>query len=94
MDIFITSRLSNGNGLFPIEIHLGDFSLRILKPGLVSAREKTLKYEKITSIEVISPFIGFSKIIFSAYGLDNLIVEGFERTEAEEIRRIVEIKMR
>ena len=94
MDIFIANRLSNGNGLFPVEIHLGDFSMRILKPGLVGAKEKTLKYDKITSIEVISPFIGFSKLIFSAYGLDNLIVEGFERYDAEEIRRIVELRMR
>ena len=94
MSIFITSRLSNGNGLFPAELHLDDYTMRLVKPGLIRASEKTFKYKKITSIEVISPFIGFSKIIFSMYGLDKLIVEGFERSVAEEIRQIVEQKMR
>ena len=94
MDIFIASRLSNGNGLFPVELHLDDYSMRLVKPGLTRASEKTIKYKNITSIEVMSPFIGFSKIIFSMYGLDKLIVEGFERTDAEEIRTLVEIKMR
>lgn len=94
MEIFIASRLSNGNGLFPTEIHLDSHSLRIIKPGLIAAREKTIKYDKISSIEIISPFIGFSKLIFSCYGLDNIIVEGFERADAEECRYIVEQRMR
>lgn len=94
MMIFTASRLSNGNGLFPVEIRVDDFSLTVVKPGLISAYQKTIKYDKISSIEIISPFIGFSKIIFSCYGLDSILVEGFERNDAEECKYLVEQKMR
>jgi hypothetical protein len=94
MQIFTASRLSNGNGLFPVEIRIDDYSLQVVKPGLVKANVKVFKYDKITSLEVISPFIGFSKIVISAYGLDKIIVEGFERADAEEAVRIIETKMR
>jgi hypothetical protein len=94
MQIFTASRLSNGNGLFPVELRIDDYSLQVVKPGLIKANVKVFKYNKITSLEVISPFIGFSKIVISAYNFDKIIVEGFERAEAEEAVRIIETKMR
>jgi hypothetical protein len=94
MEIFIASRLSNGNALFPVEVHIDDYSVMIKKPGLISGRSKPLMYKKISSVEVISPFIGFSKIKFNTIGFDSMLVEGFERAEAEEIQRLVEIKLR
>ena len=94
MKIFIASRLSNGNGLFPVEIHLNDYSVNIIKPGLISGMEKDMPYNKITSTKIVSPIFGFTKIIFSCIGMDEIIVEGFERRYAEEIKKIVEIRRR
>ena len=93
MKIFAASRLSNGNGLFPTEVSIDENSLQIVKPGLIKANVKIFRYDKLTSVEVSSPFIGFSKIIISAYNLDKIVVEGFERSEAEEIARLIEMKM-
>ena len=70
--IFIASRLSNGNGLFPTEIRIETNVVTIVKPGLISCREKSIKYNKLTSVEIVSPLIGFSKIIISAYQLDDI----------------------
>ena len=94
MEVFIASRLSNGNGLFPTEIHLNDFSVNIVKPGLIASEEKDMPYNKITSTKIISPIFGFTKIVFSCIGLDEIMVEGFERRYAEEIKRLVEIRRR
>lgn len=94
MEIFAANRLSNGNFLFPVQIHIDEYSVRIVKPGLIASYEKTLQYKKVSSIELQTPILGFTKIIISAYGLDNILVEGFERAEAEEIRRLIEQKMR
>ena len=87
--IFIASRLSNGNGLFPTEIRIETDVVTIVKPGLISCREKSIKYNKLTSVEIVSPLIGFSKIIISAYQLDNIIIEGFERRDAEEAKYLI-----
>lgn len=89
MKIFVANRLSNGNLLFPTEIYLEDDAITIVKPGLISARDKTIKYNKLTSIETHTPVLGFSKIILTAYGLDTIIAEGFERRDADEIKNIV-----
>ena len=89
MDIFLANRLSDGNFLFPMEIRVEDDVVKIVKPGLISSREKSIKYNKLTSVEVYSPVIGFSKIIISAYNLDQLIINGFERRDAEEAVRLI-----
>ena len=85
MSIFIASRLSNGNGLFPTEVHVDEHNIKVIKPGLLSSRRKSFDYKNITSVEVMSPILGFSKVIISAFGLDKIIIEGFERRDAELI---------
>jgi hypothetical protein len=66
----------------------------VKKPGLISAREKTFYYKNISSIELYTPILGFTKIKINSLGLDSMLVEGFERAEAEEIRRLVDINRR
>ena len=89
MEVFTANRLSNGNFLFPTEIRIDDHNVTFVKPGLITAREKSIKYSKITSVDVISPLLGFSKVVVSAYGLDQVVAEGFERRDAEEIKNII-----
>ena len=94
MEIFIASRLSNGNGLFPVEIHLNTNNVTIKHPGLISAMEKSIPYSKITSVKIVSPIFGFSKVVITAYGLDTLLLEGFERRYADEIKRLIDIELK
>ncbi len=86
ISIFIANRLSNGNFLFPAEVHIDEHFVTIVKPGPVTNREKSFDYKNITSVEVITPFFGFSKVIISAFGLDKVLIEGFERRDAELIK--------
>jgi hypothetical protein len=94
MIIFTANRLSNGNGLFPIEIHIDDYSVTIKKPGLIAATEKTMMYRNISSVVLNTPIFGFTKIKINTIGLDSMLVEGFERFHAEEIKRLIEQKLR
>lgn len=89
MNIFVANRLSNGNLLFPSEVRIDDHYVTLVKPGLVTNREKSLEFKQITSVEVISPFFGFSKIYITAFGLDNILIEGFERRDAELIKYLI-----
>jgi hypothetical protein len=94
MNIFIANRLSNGNGLFPVEIHIDDYSVTIKKPGLIAATEKTMNYRNISSVELNSPIFGFTKIKINTIGIDSMMIEGFERYHAEEAKRLIEQKIR
>ena len=94
MTIFTANRLSNGNGLFPVEIHIDDYSVTIKKPGLIAATEKTMNYRNISSVELNTPIFGFTKIKINTIGMDSMMIEGFERHNAEEIRRLIEQKIR
>ena len=94
MIIFTANRLSNGNGLFPVEVHIDDYSVTIKKPGLIAATEKTMNYRNISSVELNTPIFGFTKIKFNTIAMDSMMIEGFERFHAEEIRRLIEQKIR
>ncbi len=89
MEIFFANRLSNGNLLFPSEIRIDEHFVTIVKPGLISSREKSIEIKKITSVDIVSPLIGFSKIIISAYSLDTVVTEGFERIDIEIVRDLI-----
>jgi len=90
MEFFIATRFSNGNFFFPTEIRIDDNTITIVKPGLISAMEKTMPLNKISSVKVYSPIFGFSKIEVSAYGLDRFILDGFLRRDAEEVKRLLD----
>jgi hypothetical protein len=89
MKLFVANRLSNGNGIFPLEIIIEDIGVTVKKPGLIRAFEKTISYDIISSVELHTPIFGFTKIKINTIGLDSVLAEGFERYEAEEIKRLI-----
>ena len=90
---FIANRLSIGNTLFPTEITIDTHGINVKRPGLFSMVEKSLTYDKISSVKYHSPTIGFSKIVFNTIGLDSLTAHGFDEADAEEIKSLVQEKM-
>lgn len=86
---FTASRLSEGNKMFPTEIHLEENSIEIKAPGLFSGDSKYLNYEDITSIEVDSPMVGFSKLRLFMNG-NKIEVHGFSKSDIKEIRKIID----
>jgi hypothetical protein len=83
--IFKANKLSNGNLFNTTEVILDKNNITVKKPGLFTSSQKTIKLDTITSVEVHSSFLDFSRIVVSAYGLDNLSIEGFSRRDAEDI---------
>jgi len=86
---FTASRLSEGNKVFPAEIHLEENSIEIKVPGLFSGDSKYLTYEDITAIEVDSPMIGFSTLRLFMNG-NKVEVHGFSKSDIKEIRRVID----
>lgn len=89
MKLFTASRISNGNAIFPMEIIIEDVGVTIKKPGLIRAYEKTISYNTISSVELHTPILGFTKIKINTIGIDSVLAEGFERFDAEQIKSLI-----
>ena len=50
MKQYTANRLSGGNRLFPAEIKIDDFGVTVKVPNLFSGKEKSLGYDKISSV--------------------------------------------
>lgn len=89
MEMFIASRLTAGNKLFPSRISIEDHGVTFKIPGLFSGNEKTVPYTRISSVDIICPFIGFSTIVISTTGEGNIRAHGFMKNEVERMKELI-----
>lgn len=92
MSKFKTSRLSNGNLLFPIEIILSN-NITIKTPNLISNNERVILFSRVSSVSVSTPVIGFSSITIETNGESLVLIHGFYKREVEEISKLILNKM-
>lgn len=86
---FIASRLSKGNKIFPAEILIEGNGIKVRIPGLFSGNTQFISYEKISSVEIDSPMIGYSTLSFFHDG-NKVVVHGFTKSDAEMIQQEIE----
>ena len=90
---FITSRLSEGNKLFPAEICTEESGLEIKIPGLFSGDTKFISYDGISAVEINNPLIGFSTVTIFHSG-NKVTAHGFSKTDAKAIKDEIENRKR
>ena len=56
--IFTASRLSEGNKLFPAEIHIEDTEIMLQIPGFFSGKSRHIVYQQIEGVNIDTPMIG------------------------------------
>lgn len=87
--IYIASRLSEGNKIFPAEIHIEENGIKIKIPGFLSGDTKFIDYANISGIDINTPMIGFSSITLFYYG-NKAFAHGFKKEEAQQIKRMID----
>lgn len=85
---FIASRISEGNKIFPAEIHCEENGLTVRIPGLFRGESQYFDYSQISSVRVDAPLIGYSTIHFYA-GNAYVSAHGFTKSEVNEIKHII-----
>ena len=68
METFTASRLTSGNRIFRSKISIDQLGVTLKIPGLFSGDEKTVPYSRISSVNTICPFVGYSTIIIETTG--------------------------
>jgi uncharacterized membrane protein YdbT with pleckstrin-like domain len=93
MEIFIASRLTTGNRVFPSQIIVDQDSVTLKIPGLFSGNEKTIPYSRISSVNIISPLIGYSSINIETTGEGSIQANGFTKSEVRRIKELILAKI-
>ena len=93
MKIYTSSRLTDGNRIFPTRIIIDDSTVTFKIPSLFSGKETTIPFSRISSVNIDSPFIGFSTIIIETTGEGQIIAKGFTKSEVIEMKEFILSKM-
>ena len=93
METFIASRLTDGNRIFPSKIVIDEQSVTFKVPGLFSGNEKTIPFNRISSVDIDCPLVGFSTIIIETTGEGNVRAHGFTKTEVKRMKELILAKI-
>ena len=93
METFIASRLTDGNRIFPSKIVIDKQSVTFKVPGLFSGNEKTIPFNRISSVDIDCPLVGFSTIIIETTGEGNVRAHGFTKTEVKRMKELILTKI-
>lgn len=89
MRTFTASRLTQGNKLFPSKITIDELGVTFKDPGLFSAKEKTIPFSKISSVDTDCPFIGYSTFMIETTGEGHIRAHGFKKSEVMEMKEMI-----
>ena len=90
---YAASRLTEGNKIFPNKITLDDNGVTFKVPAFFSGEETTIPYSRVSSVNVITPFVGYSDIIIETTGEGKIQVHGFTKDEVDEMKQIILAKI-
>ncbi len=93
MQEFRASRLSKGNKLYPPRIIIDDNGVTLKLPGFFSGKETTILYSSISSVDIETPFVGFSTIGIETKGEGKILAKGFTKSEVVEMKQLILSKM-
>ena len=86
MKKYTASRLSEGNKLFPCELLMDDMSVTLKLPGFLNGKETTIPMNRISSVDIETPFIGYSTIIIETTGEAAIKAHGFTKAAVTEMK--------
>ncbi len=93
MKIYTASRITGGNRIFPSKIIIDDVSVTYKMPSLFSGQETTIPFTRISSVNIDSPFLGFSTIIIETTGEGQISASGFTKSEVVEMKAFILSKL-
>lgn len=86
MKKYTASRLSEGNRLFPCEILMDDLAVTLKLPGFLKGKETTIPMNRISSVDIETPLVGYSTIIIETTGEGAIKAHGFTKSEVSEMK--------
>lgn len=83
---FTASRLSEGNKLFPARITITPQGVTLKVPSFLGGKEQSIPFHLISSVDLETPFVGYSTIKIYSVGWDVIIASGFSKADVKQIK--------
>ena len=93
MKKYTASRFSEGNRLFPCEILMDELAVTLKLPGFLNGKETTIPMNRISSVDIETPLVGYSTIIIETTGEGAIKAHGFTKAEVSEIKTFLLTKI-
>lgn len=89
MKKYTSSRLTEGNRLFPKQITINNLGVTVKIPNFFSGKEKTIPFSRISSVNIDCPFVGYSTIVIETTGEGQISANGFLKSEVIEMKELI-----
>ena len=88
--IFVASRLTKGNRIFPVRIEVNQSRVTRIKPRLFGSSEESIAVDKVASVNIQTGLIWADIRIDSTGGSNPIVSHGHRKNDARAIRDLIE----
>lgn len=88
--VFVASRWTSGNRLFPVRIEVSPNRVTRIKPRLFGANEESIAIPKVASVNIQTGLLWSDIRIDSAGGTNPIVSHGHHKDDARAIRALIE----
>ena len=88
--VFTASRLTSGNHVFPTAIEVGDTFVVKRTRTLLSRNEVSIHLRRVASVRIETGVLWSDILIESSGGSDPIASHGHSKSDAQEIKRLIE----
>lgn len=89
-EIFVASRWTKGNRLFPVEISVGPERVLRRKRRLFGSNEESIAIAKVASVHINTGMVWSDICIESTGGTDPIVSHGHRKADAKRIRELID----
>ncbi len=86
---YTASRLSEGNKIFPAHITITGHGVTLKVPGFFGGKEQTIPFDRISAVDIETPFVGYSTIKIHSVGWDTIVASGFTKADVKEMKETI-----
>ena len=89
-EVFIASRWTKGNLLFPTRLVVNALHVVRIKPRLFGSNEESIGISQVASVHISTGIFWSNILIESTGGTDPITSHGHRKTDAQRIRDLIE----
>ena len=89
-EVFVASRMTKGNRIFPTRIVVNPQHVVRVKPRLFGRTEESIAIDKVASVQISTGMMWSDIRIDSSGGTDPITSHGHKKEDAQRIRSLIE----
>jgi len=88
--VFLASRMTKGNRIFPSQVIITPTSVTMLKPQWIGKLEESIHIAHISSIKIDTNIMFSSVLIETTGGQDPIVLHGHTKSDAVKMKAVIE----